>query len=127
MTAQFVMNGQNACEDPNVTLTSEGMTVTARATLWSADYTVNRQSVTISLTCRKGTYRLPIVCSKQSPVTVSEDYRTITIANKLTVTSDTPMTVDCSKRVFNQVGGLLYLPISVEVLGNTNLSIQILP
>lgn len=125
MTVQFITNGQKACEDPNVALTSHGMTVTAHAASWQADYTISEQAVAICLTCDDGIYNLPIVCSRQAHVAVSEDARTVTIDNQLRVVSDTPMTVDGNRRAFNQVGGLLYLPISVDVKGAAKLSIHI--
>lgn len=125
MTAQFVVNGKQACKDKNVALSSDGRTVAATAELWRAGYTLDGDCTAIELECECGTYNIPIVCSRKSNVTLSDDGLTLVIDNKLTLTSNARLTVDCDKRVFNQVGGLLYLPISVEVKGKVRLSITI--
>lgn len=123
MTAQFVINNKMGCMDKEVTLAVNKTTITANATDWQAAYTINESSVNIELNCKNGNYNLPIVCKKNSCVTVSEDKRIIKIDQKLTIESDTPFIVDPNKRTFNQVGGLLYLPLSLKVQGNANLTI----
>jgi len=126
MTAQFVIDGIMACKDQSVTLSAQQMTVTASTELWQASYTVNDNSVDILLVTENGLYHLPIVCAKQTTVTVSDDRCTVIIGQKLRIVSDVPLIIDATKRCFNQVGGLMYLPISAEVKGQVALSIQIL-
>ena len=124
MTAQFVVNGSMACMDQNVTLIVEGTSVCAKAEAWQAKYTITDE-VDIALTCQDGVYNLPIVCKKHSTVVLSEDRCSVTIDEKLTVTSDVPLIVDCKKRIFNQTSGLLYLPLSAAVQGNAHLNIKL--
>ena len=125
MTAQFKVNGEMCCKEKNVSLTTEGSSITAKGKLWQARYTLSGDSLGIDLSSENGAYELPIVCSKNSNVTLSDDGCTLTVDNKLTVKSDIPMALDCQKRVFNQVGGLLYLPVSVEVNGNVSLVLRV--
>ncbi|MBR6708981.1 MAG: hypothetical protein IKL84_04815 [Clostridia bacterium] len=125
MTAQFIVDEEIACRDKQVNLSVEGMCITASAAKWQASYTVSERSVDIALTCKNGIYQLPVVCAKKTPVTLSDDKKTLAIGPTLTVTSDTPLTVDCDARVFHQVGGLLYLPVSVNVQGTVKLSITV--
>jgi hypothetical protein len=124
MTAQFVVNGKMGCLNSNVTLNINDTKITASSPEWQASYNINKTSVDINLNCQNGIYNLPIVCKKKSIVTVSDDNRSINIDQRLTIESDTPLTVDCNKRIFHQVGGLLYLPISVSVQGNVKLTIN---
>lgn len=125
MTAQFVVDGKMGCQNKDVSLCVEGTAVCATATDWQAEYKINEASVEIALRCRNGVYNLPVVCHKNSRVTLSEDRRVVEIDKRLTVRSDTPLTVDCDRRVFNQVGGLLYLPIAVSVAGESRLTVEV--
>ena len=122
MTTQFIVGGKMACQDKNARLSFDGMTVVAESELWKASYTFTDKSLNIALECCNGTYNIPIVCSKDQKVTVSTDKRSVRIED-LMITSDVPMDIDPQKRVFNQVGGLSYLPISVTVNGNAILSL----
>lgn len=124
MTAQFIVDGEMACKDDAVKLTVDGTTVTATAQKWQAKYAFCNKKVTIDLSCEKGTYNLPIVCSKRNSVVVDDDGRGITIAGILRIRSDVLLTVDPNKRVFNQVGGLLYLPVSIEVNKKATLTVE---
>lgn len=124
MTAQFVVNEKMGCQDKDVNLAVDGTKITASAAAWQAAYRINDRSVDIELNCQNGFYNLPIVCRKSSRILLSDDKLTIKIDERLTVESDTPFIVDCNKRIFNQVGGLLYLPISVKVQGKANLTIK---
>ncbi len=124
MTAQFIVNGKMGCQETDVTLTVNGTKISVIAPTWQAKYAVNESYVDIELKCKNGLYNLPIVCKKSSNVTVSEDKRIINIDEMLTVESDVPLLVDSNKRIFNQVGGLLYLPISVNVQGKACLTIK---
>ena len=125
MTAQFEVGGKYACKDKSVRLASENMTVTASAEFWQAKYTVNEDSVDILLISENAVYNLPIVCGKSTVVNVSDDKHSVTIGNSLSVVSDTSLNIDGNKRVFNQVGGLMYLPISVDVKGTVSLSVKV--
>ncbi len=125
MTAQFVVNGKMGCTQKDVTLKVNGMTVTAQAPEWQAAYTVGEREVEILLTCQSGRYELPVVCHRESEVSLTEDGRTVSIDGRLTVSASTPLTVDVGRRVFHQVGGLLYLPISVLVSGQVRLAIKV--
>ena len=123
MTAQFVVDGRMGCYE-NVQLTAENATITANAEHWQVNYTVTQRGMEITLHCENGIYNLPVVCKDQSCVTVSADDCTVNIDKKLTICSTVPLMVDSSKRVFHQVGGLLYLPISVTVGGEVKLCIS---
>ena len=125
MTAQFVVNGEMGCMDRNVTLHADETAICAQAATWQAKYAITADAVSISLTCRDGIYNLPLVCKKGSTTVLSEDGRSVTIDQQLTVTSDVPLVVDCEKRIFNQTSGLLYLPISIAVRGEAQLTIKI--
>ena len=125
MTTQFIVNGAMGCQEKDVSLTADGTEVTATAQNWQSKYKFNESSVDITLNCQNGIYNLPIVCSKDSHVTLSKDKQTLTVDDKLIIKSNVPIDVDCDKRVFNQVGGFLYLPISVKVCGQAKLSISI--
>lgn len=124
MTAQFYIGGQPACKDKNVTLTSTDASVTASAEKWQATYSLG-DSFVIDLTCEDEVYALPLVCPKDEKVTLSPDGLTLRLGDSLTVTSTTPMTCDPELRFFNQVGGLLYLPVSVEVKGSVRLTLSV--
>ncbi len=125
MTAQFIVNGKMGCLNKGVSLSASEAEVIATASDWQAKYTFGENTLDITLSCQRGVYNLPIVCKKSSRVTLSCDKRVIEIDGTLRIESDTPLTVDCDKRVFHQVGGLLYLPISVPVLKKAKLSIKI--
>ena len=124
MTAQFVVNEKMGCQDKDVNLSVDGTRITASATAWQSTYTINESSVDIELNCQSGSYNLPIVCRKSSCIVLSNDKLTVKIDKKLTIESDTPFIVDVNKRIFNQVGGLLYLPISVTVQGKAHITIK---
>lgn len=124
MTAQFVVDGAMGCMDKGVSLSTENTAVIAAAEQWQARYIFEENALRIRLTCADGVYHLPLVCSKEQRVTVSEDMCTVTLDRRLTVHCDVPLTVDPQKRVFHQVGGLLYLPIAVHVAGNAELVIE---
>ena len=115
MTAQFVVNGTMACTEKQVTLSACQTTVTAKSALWQADYCFEDSSLKIKLRCENGAYNLPIVCSKNQKAKLSEDKTSIVIDGVTVVKSDSPMICDTEVRVFHQVGGLSYLPISVKV------------
>lgn len=123
MTAQFIIDGIQACTDKNVTLSSNGTCITATAEKWKAEYCFESDSLNIKLYCDRGTYNLPIVCSKQKQVDISNDKKLIKIGN-IEIFSDTPLICDPECRVFNQVGGLLYLPISVNVFGRVSIVLK---
>jgi len=125
MTAQFVVNNNMTCKDGDATLCSNATEIIASSHNWKAVYNFVKNSLHINLNCENGTYNLPIVCKKSSAVTISNEKHTLDIDKKLVVTSDTPLVADCNKRVFNQVGGLLYLPISVTVKGCVNITITV--
>ena len=126
MTAQFVIDGKMACLDKNVELDHCDTEINVRAENWSAKYVFNANSVNITLLCKDGIYNIPIVCRKDSIVTASEDNKAVSIDHRLILKADVSLMVDCDRRVFNQVGGLLYLPISVKVQGEAHLTITIL-
>ena len=125
MTAQFIIDGKMACRDQNVDLTYSDTKISTKAEDWKAEYEFQEDSVEIALSCEKGIYHLPIVCKKDSEIKLSDDECIIIIDKKIIITSDTPMNVECTKREFHQVGGFLYLPISVEVQGKTKISLKI--
>ena len=115
-----------ACLDKNVELDHCDTEINVRAENWSAKYVFNANSVNITLLCKDGIYNIPIVCRKDSIVTASEDNKAVSIDHRLILKADVSLMVDCDRRVFNQVGGLLYLPISVKVQGEAHLAITIL-
>ena len=125
MTAQFVVDGKMACRDQKVKLTYSDTKISAKAEDWQSEYVFHEDAVEITLKCNDGIYHLPIVCKKDSRIELSDDRCMIEIDKKLTITSDTQMNVDCTKREFHQVGGFLYLPIFVEVQGETKLLLKI--
>lgn len=125
MTAQFVIDGEQASKDKNVNLVADGYSVTAIAKLWNAKYTLDSSTVTIDLRCDNGTYNIPIVCKRSSRVTVADDGKSLDVDGKLCVSSDCVLNVDPDKRIFNQVGGFLYLPISVDVAGTASVKITV--
>ena len=125
MTAQFVIDGKMACRNQNVDLSCEGTKISAKAEDWQADYEFKEDSLEITLNCKAGIYHLPIVCKRDSSVEVREDYRTITIDKNLIIKSDSSLKVERTERAFHQVGGFLYLPISVDVQGEVKLSIKV--
>ena len=124
MTAQFIIDGKPACKDKSARLSFEGNKVTAKTAAWQASYEFLGEELEIRLECGNGAYNLPIVCEKEQKVTLSKDGKTLSIADSVTVVSDTPMLADTDKRVFNQVGGLAYLPVSIPVNGCVNIIIK---
>ncbi len=124
MTAQFVIGGAQACRDRSARLTYEGTRVTAVADKWQAKYDFGEDELTIYLECSDGVYDLPIVCGREQRVIISEDKKTLAIEGGVTVISEAPMNVDPDRRVFHQVGGLAYLPISIPVNDHVNIVIK---
>lgn len=124
MTAQFIIDGKMACRNQNVKLSYSGTKISAKAEDWQAKYTFNEDSVEIILNCKQGIYHMPIVCRRDSRIELSDNRCMLNIDKKLSITSDTPMNGDYAKREFHQVGGFLYLPISVEVQGKTKLLLK---
>lgn len=124
MTAQIVIGGAQACRDRSARLTYEGMRVTAVADKWQAKYDFGEDELTICLECSDGIYNLPIVCGREQRVIISEDKKTLAIEGGVTVISEAPMNVDPDRRVFHQVGGLAYLPISIPVNDHVNIVIK---
>lgn len=124
MTAQFIIDGKLACKDKTAKLSFEGNEVTAKAELWQASYSFEGEELKIRLECGNGIYELPIVCGKEQKVTLSGDRRTLSISDGITVVSEEPMNVDTDRRVFNQVGGLAYLPVEIPVMGHVTVTVK---
>lgn len=124
MTAQFVINGAQACRDRSAKLTFEGTTIMSTAEKWQARYTFSDDELKINLECADGVYNLPIVCDNTQAVTVSDDKTIVQIENGATVISSVPMAIDPNRRVFHQVGGLAYLPIEVSVSGRVTVVVK---
>lgn len=118
MTAQFVIDGQQACRDRSAKLSQDGTVITATAEGWQACYSFEGNELKITLRCADGCYRLPIVCGKDQTVTLSEDKTALKIEGGVTIVSDVPMNVTTERRVFHPVGGLAYLPIEIPVKGS---------
>ena len=114
MTAQFLIDGVQACYDKNVRLEYFDTTVKAIAEKWRAEYAFDEDTLNIDLFCENGIYNIPIVCSRSTSVTLSDDGKSIKIGN-ISLTSTEKLICDPENRIFNQVGGLMYLPISVTV------------
>ena len=125
MTAQFILDGKMACRDRNVELSYNETTISAKAEDWKVEYTIHEETVEITLNCNQGIYHLPIVCRKDSNVIINEERNKIEIDQKLIITSDVPLLVDETQRLFHQVGGFIYLPILVEVQGEVKLLLKI--
>ena len=125
MTAQFIIDGKMACRNQNVKLSYSGTKISAKAEDWQAKYTFNEDSVEIILNCKQGIYHMPIVCRRDSRIELSDNRCMLNIDKNLSITSDTPMNVDCTKREFHQVGGFLYLPISLDVQGETRILLKV--
>ena len=126
MTAQFVIGDYQSSADLNAKLSVDGMTITAKADLWQAKYAFNENVLSIDLTCENGVYNLPIVCKKDASLKISPDLKELTVDGCVQIKSTTPLIVDLNERVFHQVGGLLYLPISVSVKQLEQMTIKIL-
>lgn len=124
MTAQFVVDGVQACRDKRVSLSADGTTVTAQAEKWQARYAFEGARLTITLDCEDGEYHLPIVCSKERSASLLEGGTCLHIDGGPTICSDVPMSVDTQRRIFHPVGGLLYLPIILKVRGCVTVTID---
>ncbi len=124
MTVQFLTDGKLSSAERNVKLTYEGNTVTARGAAWRASYSFGDEELEIALASEGGVYQIPIVCSKETHASLSEDKMTLSFEGGLTVTSTAPIEVDTNRRVFHQVGGLLYLPVRVSVDGEVRLVLR---
>ncbi|MBQ9785667.1 MAG: hypothetical protein IJW29_09795 [Clostridia bacterium] len=126
MTAQFVIDGRMACLDKDVELSAESNAITASTARWQVRYTFNGRACDLTLSTACGTYNLPVVCKKDSAVTLSDDRRTVQIDQALRIRSDAPLTCDPNARAFHQVGGFLYLPISLNVHNKARVTIEVL-
>ena len=124
MTAQFVIDGQQACRDRSARLSHEGTEVIATAEGWQARYAFRGDELKITPDCADGCYHLPIVCGKDRRVTLSEDRTALKIEGGVTVVSSVPMDVDPDKRVLHPVGGLMYLPIEIPVKGSVTVVLK---
>jgi len=125
MTAQFIIDNVEAAKDKNVVLSHTGYTVTAKGSSWQAEYRFNGNTLEIILEAKVGIYNIPIVCKKESIACLSKDKRELDIDKKIHIKSDTPLIVDPEIRTFNQVGGLMYLPISAEVIGSAKITLSV--
>ena len=125
MTVQFETDGKLSCLDKAVSLLAKGKTVTAisEGALWKAVSSFDDDNLNIALECKNGRFRLPVVCSKNQRVTLSEDKKEIRIESGPTIRSTEELSADPDSRVFHQVGGLSYLYISIPVSGSTNISL----
>ena len=126
MTAQFIINGEQACKDKEATLSADGYCISAKAKLWQAKYTFEGSMLNIDLECENGIYNIPIVASRGDRVTISADKRHLSINERLFIDSSRELDVCPDERVFNQVGVFLYLPISIKVCGSENLQIKVI-
>ena len=124
MTAQFVIDGQQACRDRSAKLSQDGTAITAAAEKWQACYSFEGTDLKITPECADGVYHLPIVCGKDQRVILSEDKTELKIEGGVTVLSDVPMNVSPERRVFHPVGGLAYLPIEIPVKGSVTIVIK---
>lgn len=124
MTAQFVVDGQQACRDRSARLSHDGARVTAAAEKWKACYAFLGDELKITLECAGAIYNLPIVCGKEQGVTLSEDKTALRLEGGVTILSEAPMSVDPNRRVFHPVGGLAYLPIEIPVNGAVTVVIK---
>lgn len=124
MTAQFIIDGNQACQDKSAKLSYDNTEITAEGSKWQAKYSFEGDKLNISLTCQGGTYALPIVCSNTQKATLSDDKMTLSIENSVTVQSTAPMKIDVNERIFNQVGGLAYLPIEIPVAGLVTITLK---
>ena len=124
MTAQFVIDGRQACRDRSARLLQEGTVITATAEEWQARYSFEGSELKITLECADGVYRLPLVCGKDQRVTLSENNTELKIEGGVTVLSSVPMVTSPERRVFHPVGGLAYLPIEIPVAGSVTVVIK---
>lgn len=126
MTAQFIIDGKMACQDKNARLTASDLdiSVTSSAENWKAKYLFENDRLCITLEADDGVYQLPIVCSKNSIVTLSDGNKTLRIDGGVTLRSTYPLDTDIDLRIFNQVGGLAYLSVSVKVQGKVIFTIE---
>ena len=115
MTPMFFVKDKQACYDKTARLFAENENVIATGDGWSAEYIFSSDCLRIELKCESGIYSIPIVCSKNQQAFLSEDGKTLSIENGISMFSSTPFTVDTEKRIFHQVGGLSYLPVSISV------------
>ena len=123
MTAQFTVNGEMGCLDKSAKLSSCGTKIVAEGRFWKAEYDFTDTELIIDLHCKDGKYSLPIVCSKSQKASLSADEKSLTLDNGITVKSSEKLTVNESERVFHQVGGLGYLPVSLSVKNTAKLTI----
>ena len=124
MTAQFEIDGRLASLEDGVKLSYKGLEVVSEGEGWRASYAFDSDRLTIRLLSEKGIYRLPIVTSKFTRPRLSEDKLTLVFESGLSVTSNRPMDVDVERRVFHQVGGLMYLPIRIPVGDEVTVTIE---
>jgi len=126
MTAQFVINGRLACQDKSAEIVANESehSVTSSAKDWKTKYVFEKNCLVISLESCDGIYNLPVVCPKNSKISLSDDKKALSLGGKLTISSTVPFETDTSRRVFHQVGGLSYLPISVKVRGAVRIRIE---
>ena len=123
MTPQFIIDGAPCCKEKNAKLSSNGLSVLAEGEKWSAEYIFDDDNLTIVLSCEKGIYNFPIVCSKSAVVDLNESKSSIKIGD-IEICSTSPIICNTDNRVFHQIGGLLYLPLSVEVTGKVTITIK---
>ena len=124
MTAQFIVGDKPACQSNGVNLSTSDTTIIASCDQWQAKYAFSNEELTISLFCANGVYNLPIVCPDSVSATLSDDKKTLSIENGATITCSTPMNVELNKRVFHQVGGLAYLPVSIPVTDRVTITVK---
>lgn len=123
MTPQFWICGRQSCKDPGVRLSAEGATILAQGPDWQAEYCFREDVLEIRLRTEEGNYQIPLVCGEM-PAVLSEDGRGLALGEDLQIEGSVPLEVDVKKRLFHQVGGLLYLPLGIPVKGTATLRLR---
>ena len=126
MTPQFVIGDYQSIADLNAQVFSDNTTVISKSSQCQAVFDFNETTLSIKLTCENGFYNLPIVCKKDAYLQISSDGMTLTVNNTIQISSSSSLIVDLAERVFHQVGGFLYLPISIVVKKCETLTIKVL-
>ena len=124
LTAQFTVGGEMGCLDKSAKLSSIDTKIISEGKFWRAEYDFKDSALIIDLYCEDGEYSLPMVCSKDVSAHLSDDGKVLLLDNGISVTSSEKLKVNTSERVFHQVGGLGYIPVSVSVKNIAKLQIN---
>lgn len=123
MTPHLVVNGKSTVLDKSASIKSDKGVIRASGEGWSVDYSFTADSVEMAVRAKKAQLVLPIICSKDTYASLEDNRLTV---GRVVVWADKQILADTSRRVFNQVGGFGYIPVTAEIADEMRVTIKVI-